>query len=249
MAIAHHRFTKNLYRWHVKQKDLPAFANLCLVLVMKVGPCVLSLASFLFFSWPSLAGEKNFNQSDDRGIEEAQPVVSIEALGNAVGGSGAYARQAEYCLKHGYVDQAIKLCQLSLGKKDDPDLHQIYATALEQKIRGQDEKDPALFAKCVAEWLIVLRQSGGEENLSFHGIGLPGAGKFWEDEDRSMPAKQHIQQLTGHLPKVWETNERFVKRVTKQFESSVSGKLLPSTGTADSQHPGDKTNNDSKGGE
>jgi hypothetical protein len=178
------------------------------------------------FSSASIASEKDSSVPDEETIKGVVPEVSIQALGNIQGDSGAYARNAEYCLQHGYVDRAIKLCQLALNNKDDPDLHQIYATALEAKLKDQEEKDPTLFRNCVAEWLIVLRQSGGEENLAFHGASLPGVGKFFEDEDRSMPAKQHIQHLTGHLPKVWETNDRFVKRVTKEFESSVAGRVM-----------------------
>jgi hypothetical protein len=165
-------------------------------------------------------------EGQDEAATDSEPVVSINALGNAVDGSGSLARSAEYCLQHGQFDKAIKFCQLSLSKKEDPDLHQIYATALQAKLKSQEQKDPELFSKCVSEWLFVLRQTNGEENLSFHGIGLPGVGKFWEDEDRTIPAKQQLFQLTGRVPKIWETNDKFLKRVTKEYDSTVTGAVL-----------------------
>ena len=118
------------------------------------------------------------------------------------------------------------------SRKDDPDLHQIYAKALQQKLESEDERDPTLFRKCVSQWLMVLRQTGGEESLTFHGIGIPGEGKFWEDEDRSMPAKQQILHLTGHLPKIWETNEKFLNRVSKDSKNTVLGNLVKVPGSA-----------------
>ncbi len=166
------------------------------------------------------------SDSEARAQAASGVVTSIDAIANTAHTSGAYARSAEYCLEHDQIDKAISLCKLALGEKDDPDLHQIYAEALERKLKAQVDKDPKLFRKCVAEWLIVLRQEGGEESLSFHGLSLPGLGKFYEDEDRTIPAKQHITQLTGRLPKVWETNEKFLNRVTKEAESKVSGKII-----------------------
>jgi hypothetical protein len=154
-----------------------------------------------------------------------------QGFNTSFGTSGACARGAEFCLQQGKVEEAIKLCQQALEQKDDPDLHQLYAKALQQKLESEDERDPTLFRQCVAQWLMVLRQTGGEESLTFHGIGIPGEGKFWEDEDRSMPAKQHILHLTGHLPKVWETNEKFLNRVSKDSKNEVLGKLVKSSGS------------------
>jgi hypothetical protein len=166
-------------------------------------------------------GSAEYDDSDPRG-----QVSSIQGFNADFGTSGASARGAEYCLQQGKIEQAIKLCQQALEQKDDPDLHQIYAKALQQKLEQQDQKDPTLFRKCVAQWLIVLRQNGGEESLTFHGLGIPGEGKFWEDEDRSIPAKQQILHLTGHLPKLWETNEKFLNRVSKESKATVKGDLL-----------------------
>ncbi|MFX5680438.1 hypothetical protein ABTE28_20290, partial [Acinetobacter baumannii] len=77
---------------------------------------------------------------------------------------------------------------------DNADTHLVYAEALEKKINKQTSKDNELFKKCVKEWLIVYRgEKGDERGLSnSHGISIPMLGKFYEDEDRSIPAKQRL---------------------------------------------------------
>jgi hypothetical protein len=198
----------------------------CLLVIFSVG--LLSIICSPVFSNEQGAAEYN----DDAAGDSSGVNSSTQGYNTSFGTSGASARGAEFCLHQGKVEEAIKLCQHALEQKDDPDLHQIYAKALQQKLESQDERDPTLFRKCVAQWLMVLRQTGGEENLTFHGIGIPGEGKFWEDEDRSMPAKQHILHLTGHLPKVWETNEKFLNRVSKESKTTVLGNLVKETGSA-----------------
>jgi tetratricopeptide (TPR) repeat protein len=188
---------------------------------MKKEMIVLVGAALVLIAFPVKA-----LSDEDEADASAGEVSSIDAIANTASTSGAYARSAEYCMTHGHIDKAISLCQKALDKQDDPDLHQIYAEALERKLKSQVDKDPKLFRKCVSEWLIVLRQVGGDENLTWHGLGIPGVGKFYEDESRTIPAKQHITQLTGRLPKVWETNEKFLNKVTKESEAKVSGKLV-----------------------
>jgi hypothetical protein len=164
--------------------------------------------------------------ADDVVGSESNPVTSMNALDEMQETSGRFCRSAEIALQQGHIDKSIKLCQQALEVKDDPDLHGVYAMALEKKLATQSEKDPELFKKCVQEWLIVLRQSGGEENLSFHGLSLPGESKFFGDEERTIPAKQHLVKLTGRTPKLLETDAKFISRVTRGMESKVSGTVL-----------------------
>jgi tetratricopeptide (TPR) repeat protein len=184
---------------------------------------------FLFSTAISEARDTDAPASESFPDEDAKVTVSIEACSNPLESATFYAHKSEYCLQHGYVEQAIKLCQMALSLKDDPDLHQIYATALERKLNGQDERDETLYLKCVSEWLIVLRQSGGEENLAVHGISLPGLEKLWGDDDRAAPAKQHILKLTGRLPKIWETNQKFLNRIAKESKRSVHSDVVRSS--------------------
>lgn len=137
--------------------------------------------------------------------------------------------QAERSLKSDKPEHAIQLAERALElNPDDADTHMIYAQALERKLKLQANEDPQLFNKCVKEWLSVLRNQFGEEKgTTFRGLGIPGAsGRWYEDEDRHRPARQHLIKLTGFSPKPWESNERFLAKVLRSGETSVSAKLL-----------------------
>jgi tetratricopeptide (TPR) repeat protein len=175
----------------------------------------------------AFADESETSSSERSPDREYRPVNSIDGIeGPTTDAPGAYARKAEYCLKQGYIEQAIKLSEKAIDLRDDPDLHQILAQALEKKWKAQTERDPALFRRCISEWLIVLRQPGGEEDLSSHGLAIPGMGKLYQDEDRKLPAKRHLIQLTGYCPKVWETDTKFLNRVANLTKQSVNGKVV-----------------------
>ncbi len=172
---------------------------------------------------------------DEYGIERAETgdypgaVTSVDAmqLGQVTGSS--LALSAEHCLRKGQLDKAIKLCQLAIDKDlDNIDTHLTYAEALEKKISKQQTKDNELYKKCIKEWLIVYRgECGDEKGLSnSKGLSIPVLNKFYEDEDRTIPARQRLMALTGHLPKPWETDQRFINRVCKPAAAEVSGKVL-----------------------
>lgn len=137
--------------------------------------------------------------------------------------------QAEALLKSDKPDKAIEVIRRSLDlNMEDADAHLIYAKALERKLEKQKVEDPALFNKCVKEWLAVLRNTyGDEKGETFRGVGIPGInGRFWEDEDRHKPARQHLIKLTGTSPKVWETNDKFMAKVARSGTGTVSGKII-----------------------
>lgn len=135
------------------------------------------------------------------------------------------ALSAKYAADQGDYDKAIKLCKSALKKDyDDMDLHMIYADALQNKIDSQKEPNQILLNTCVREWLIVFRtEVGDEKGLSYHGINP--FGHFYEDEDRSIPARSHLVTLTGRAPKPWETDEKFMKWVNRPT-TEVAGQLL-----------------------
>jgi len=200
---------------------------------------LLSQAS-LTFAKEDEFGIEHPGNSDDKAIDRTTTgeypgaISSVDAMQLGEVTAPSLRNSADYCLKMGQYDKAIKLARLALEKNfDDNDIHLIYAEALEKKYNKQVEKDPALFNKCVREWLIVLRQEHGDERgLSYKGVTIPLLGKFYEDEDRVIPAKSHIMSLTGFLPKAWETDERFMKRVGKPVETDVSGKVMAADGKA-----------------
>lgn len=170
-----------------------------------------------------------FANEGDTEEEESPPqktVTSMEAyseMGKQTADSLALA--AEYALDQGDVERAIKWCKLALDKDyTDLDIHMTYAKALQEKYNNQKVKDPNLLNLCVREWLIVYRtEIGPEKNLAFHGINP--LGHFYEDEDRSIPARAQIIALTGRAPKPWETDAKFLKWVNRPT-TSVAGKII-----------------------
>ncbi|HEY9683790.1 MAG TPA: hypothetical protein V6C86_19570 [Oculatellaceae cyanobacterium] len=199
---------------------------------------VLAIPSAAFAVEDEFGIEHPSRTDDTNAIERAKggdypgAIHSIDAmqLGEVTGES--LGLSASYCLKHGNYEKAIKLSKLAIEKSyDSLEVHQTYAEALEKKYDKQVEKDPALFNKCVREWLIVLRQEVGEEKgMSWHGVQLPFMEEFYKDEDRVIPARSHIMALTGVLPKWHESDEKFMKKVGKPVETDVSGEVVASDG-------------------
>jgi tetratricopeptide (TPR) repeat protein len=168
------------------------------------------------------AGPDGADQDED--LQET--VTSMDAY-SGMGEQTAISLQlsAKYAADQGDYDKAIKLCKLALKKDyDDMDVHMTYAEALENKLDSQTEQDRELLNKCVREWLIVFRtELGDEKGLSFHGINP--FGHFYDDEDRSIPARAHLVTLTGRAPKIWETDEKYLQWVNRP-STSVAGQLL-----------------------
>jgi hypothetical protein len=77
-----------------------------------------------------------------------------------------------------------------------------------------------------------------EKNETLGGIGMPGLnGKFTGDEDRQVPARHYLIKLTDSAPKVWETDARYLARVERPREASISGKMLYDDPSADEKAP------------
>lgn len=154
-------------------------------------------------------------------------VTSIEAFGGHGDNHEATMLAAQYSLREGNLEQAINLCRRALNQDDDDlDLHQLYAESLEKKLKRQVQKDPALFNECVKQWLIVLRSEvGDEKGMSWHGLSLP-ISRQYEDEERQLPARVHLTKLTGFAPKQWETDTKYLRRVCKPVDTTVTGKVV-----------------------
>jgi hypothetical protein len=132
---------------------------------------------------------------------------------------------AKQFMRHHNYNKAIP--QLSRAIKldpDDPDVRCLYAEALEEKLSHQVEKDPTIFNLCVRNWLMILRSEVGEEKgATYKGIGI-GMGYF-QDEERTTHAKHNLKALTGYIPKPWETNDRYLRRVLKPASTSVTATI------------------------
>ncbi|MBU6454533.1 MAG: hypothetical protein KGS72_22380 [Cyanobacteria bacterium REEB67] len=135
------------------------------------------------------------------------------------------AERARVALKNGNVSRAVVLAKRALKMDDDDiDIHFIYAAALEAKLERQAEKDPEMYKTCVHEWLIVYRNEvGDEKGMTYKGLNVLGT--WWNDDARGGTAKKHLKKLVGYVPKAWETDNRFMARVNKPAEATVSGKL------------------------
>ena len=166
-----------------------------------------------------------------------KPLTSIQAWSELPkGNASSMMMSAEYSTRMGYTEQAIKQSRRAIQRDpDDIDLHQQLAEALENKMKTQDERDPYLYNECVKEWLMVLRNEVGDESgLTWHGIGLPKMQTLYQDSARGGVAKQHILELTGSMPKAWETNAKYLKRIAKDADAQVAGKIIvkPKTSSA-----------------
>lgn len=128
---------------------------------------------------------------------------------------------AKQSMRHHNYNKAISFLSRAVKlDPDDPDVVCLYAEALEEKLSHQVEKDPTVFNLCVKNWLSIVRNEVGEEKgTTYKGIGI-GAG-YYQDEERTMKAKHSLKALTGYLPKPWETNDRYLRRVLKPASTSV----------------------------
>jgi hypothetical protein len=195
---------------------------------------ILSIVLSLSLANPTCAraGEEE-NQPDNPSETEPSKLQSIIPnenmleLGRVSGDT--LMTQAELCLRSRNFEKAILFARRSIQENgDDADLHRIYAEALEGKLQLQKEKDPTLFRECVEEWLSVMRSGNGEERgLNVKGVG--GIGDFfYKDDERYILGRNHLVKLTGAVPRAWETNSRYMKRVLKP-KPGVKGKLMDET--------------------
>lgn len=132
---------------------------------------------------------------------------------------------ARQCMRHHNYNKAISLLSRAVKlDPDDPDVRCVYAEALEEKLSHQVEKDPTVFNLCIKNWLTVMRNEVGEEKgATYKGIGI-GMGYF-QDEERTMRAKQSLKALTGYIPKPWETNDRYLRKVLRPATTSVTATI------------------------
>ncbi len=194
-------------------------------------PTLIALQLFLLLQTPIAFAEDGPDGDATTGSREYPSAVSsIEgySIGEATGNS--YMLQAHQCLKAGYIDKAIKYCQKAVNKdNNDCDTHLTYAQCLQKKLQTQpaDKRDPELFKKCIQEYLIVLRNEVGDEiGMSWHGLSVPGLSGQYSDAERGTVARVELKKLCGSLPRVWETDAKYLKRVGNPSNARVAGKVV-----------------------
>jgi len=189
----------------------------------------ISILAALFCATMTTGAIARYDSSDEPDYSEYHPVTSQDAFNNSTHASAeALSMASETELKSGHYDKAIALCRKSINRdNDDLDTHLNLAQALEAKIKAQDERDPELFKECVKEWLIVLRNTVGfEKEMGWHGLSIMGA--RYEDEFHGGVARTHLKQLVGSVPKGYETDTKYLKRVLNPANTTVNGKVVDS---------------------
>ncbi len=133
---------------------------------------------------------------------------------------------SEFALRADRVERAIQLARRSIKQfPDDMDAHKALAEALDRKLELQVEKDPTLFEECIKEWLVIMRNGVGfEKGINFRGIGI--FDHAYGDDEYYEVAKHRIKHLTGYIPKPWESNDRFLKKVLRPAKTELKGKIL-----------------------
>ena len=176
-----------------------------------------------------------FGMSPEVLAQEYTPEDGTNFLDSAHRASaGATFFEGERALKQGNIEKAIKYLRESVDENGtDLDTRVAFATALEKKYRAQEDKDPDLFRECLTHWLYAMRTIAPEEQ----GVGVL---KFlYKDEGRDMVAKTHIKKLTGTLPRPWETDKRFIARVSGAA-TALHGRVVPSEPSKPPQDQEDK---------
>ena len=163
-------------------------------------------------------------KGDDARLQEYDEIVSPD-----MESAWSVANRARVSLKNGNVSRALSLATRAMKMDDDDmDIHVIFAEAMEAKIERQTDRDPQLYKKCLHEWLLVYRNEVGmEKGMTFKGLNIMG--NMYNDDEHGNLAKKHLQRLTGYAPKLWETDNHFLTRVTRDTETAVSGKIKTST--------------------
>lgn len=151
---------------------------------------------------PALAREDFIMDTSGIGKSHGGIVSSDQFLELGMRTPNALRLEGENSLRMGHVDRAIMVLQRSVEMAPlDMDGRILYAQALEQKLISQKERDPALFNYVVKQWLFVAKKS--------------------EFPDQSLTGRQHLVNLTGVAPKLWESDRKFLARVLLPEDGST----------------------------
>jgi hypothetical protein len=176
------------------------------------------------------------SQDGDKEESESTGIVESDKMYEETEGRSAvtYLIKADSAYHHKDPEHALMLVERALKMDDDDiDAHCLYAKLLEEKLQHQDEKAPQLLATCVKEWLLVLRNKVGPEKGINTEAGLGFMNNFYRDEDHTIAAKHSLVKLVGSLPKTWETDSKYLKRVLTPSTVAVSGRVIKEKGKQD----------------
>lgn len=163
---------------------------------------LVSMAIATLASSPALAKEDYIMDTSSIGRSHGGVISSDQFLELGLRTPNALRLEGENSLRMGHIDRAIMVLQRSVEMTPlDMDGRILYSQALEQKLIGQKERDPALFNFVVKQWLFVAKKS--------------------EFPDQSFQGRQHLINLTGLAPKLWESDRKFLARVLLPEDGST----------------------------
>ncbi|MBY0547159.1 MAG: hypothetical protein K2W95_07685 [Candidatus Obscuribacterales bacterium] len=110
--------------------------------------------------------------------------------------------RAEHALKVGNYKTANRLLERALElAPSDNDARLLYAQSLKMQIDKTHSKDPVLFNQCVKQYFSVFKNSD-----------------FLED---SKVAERHLEELTGHRPRLFSKPAGYLRSVLKPEDTST----------------------------
>lgn len=102
--------------------------------------------------------------------------------------------RASTYLKRDELDKAIELIERSIElQPEDTEGRQIYADALEKKLKTQTDPDPHTFNQCIKQWYYLYKNAEYPEMVNL--------------------AVNHLKNITGKSPYVWPTAKMYLSRV------------------------------------
>ncbi|MBI4533940.1 MAG: hypothetical protein HY711_08325 [Candidatus Melainabacteria bacterium] len=163
---------------------------------------LLSLAIAIFTASAVSAKEDFIVDTSSIGKSHNGVVSSDQFLELGMRTPNALRLEGENSLRMGNLDRAIMVLQRSVEMAPmDMDGRILYAQALEQKLIGQKERDPALFNFVVKQWLFVAKKA--------------------EFPDQSIQGRSHLINLTGVAPKLFESTQKYLSRVLLPEDGST----------------------------
>lgn len=162
--------------------------------------CLLALSAVR----PAFADEDNpyIHDTSDIGRNQGGVVMSDQLLELGMVTSNGLRLEGEQCLRLGNVERAVKVLQRGVElSPSDMDGRILYAIALEKLLTKQKKRDPKLFNFCVKQWYYISRKA--------------------EFYDQKAQARNHLDKLTGQLPKWRDRPVKYLSKVLIPEDGSV----------------------------
>lgn len=217
--------TRSYYYWHHLGSEVGMLYRTH-KRVLSYGTAILAASLF-----PTVFIETSLAKEDSDEYEKAVSTFDVFNHGHdQIDGrkhSAIRTLNADVAMRSADVNRAIIAARQAVElNPEDMDARVALGEALYQKVKKDKKGSQGLYNECVKTWLTVYRNLVGEETgLNFKGIGWPLAQRFFADDNHVDVAKERLNDLCGRVPRAWETNNRFLKKVLLP-EEKVSAEVL-----------------------